>query len=79
MLKERIADEEGVKRFCRIVAENISNLTKNQWQVLFKLLKLKISVVSKELITVSVALPPIRETETENDLNRLSTKTSPIQ
>lgn len=59
MLKEQRLNEEGIKRFCQIVARNINQLTKNQWGIINKLLRLRITVFSKELVTVNVALPPV--------------------
>jgi len=61
-LRERRLNEEGIRRLCQLLAKNIDRLSKNQWEVLNKLLKLKVTVHSKELLTVNVALPPVRDT-----------------
>ena len=62
MLREQKLNEEGIMRLCQLLAKNIDRLTKNQWEVLNKLLKLKITVYSKELAIVNVALPPVSDT-----------------
>ncbi len=64
-LREQRLDEEGIRRLCQLLAKNIDRLTKNQWEMLNKRLKLKVTVYSKELTTVNVALPPIRDTQIE--------------
>jgi len=64
-LKERRLDVEGIRRFCQLVARNIDNLTKSQWENLNRLLKLKIVVYSTNLVKVNLALPPVRESEME--------------
>jgi len=61
-LREHKLNEEGIKRLCQSISRNIDNFTKNQWEVLNKLLKLRVTVYSKELVTVNVALPPVRDT-----------------
>jgi len=72
VLKEKMIDEEGITRFCQLVASNINNLNKQQWEMLLKILKLKITVYGKDLITVNVALPPIlAEVESKNEFSRL--------
>ncbi len=45
--------------------KNIDSLTKNQWEVLLKLLKLRIIVHNKRLVTANLALPPIRDGQIE--------------
>ena len=69
-LREQALNEEGVKRFCQLVGKNIETLSKKQWEVLNKMLKLKVTVSSQDLINVSVALPPVRDSEIE--FSRLS-------
>ena len=64
-LREQALNEEGVKRFCQLVGRNIETLTKKQWEVLNKMLKLKVTVSSQDIITVSVALPPVRDAAIE--------------
>lgn len=66
-LKQEILDEEGTKRFCRIVSQNIDGLTKEQWEVLGKLTALRITVWNKTLVTVDMVLPPVRNAELEFD------------
>ena len=61
-LREQKLNEEGIKRLCQSITRNIDNFTKNQWEILNKLLKLRVTVCSKELVTVNVALPPVRDT-----------------
>ncbi len=70
-VKQRILNEEGIKRFCRLAASNLDNLTKDHWEMLLRLLKLHVTVHSKELITVNVALPPVKNTA-EIELSRSS-------
>jgi hypothetical protein len=71
-LTERRLDEEGIRRLCQLLAKNIDHLTKNQWEVLNKLLKLKVKVYSKELVIVNVDLPPVRDTrDTQIEFSRL--------
>lgn len=71
-LREQKLNEEGIRRLCQLLAKNIDSFTKNQWEVLNKLLKLRITVYSKELIAVNVALPPVRDTrDTQVEFSRL--------
>ena len=60
-VRQQILNEEGIRRFCRLAANNLDNLTKDQWEMLLGLLKLRVTVRSKELITVNVALPPVKD------------------
>jgi len=54
-----------------------NNFTKNQWEMLNKLLKLRVTVHSNELVIVNVALPPVRDTrDTQIEFSRLWTTTS---
>jgi len=69
-LRQRKLDEEGIVRFCRLVATNLKNLTKPQWQMMLEMLKLKITIYDKDMITINVALPAVRE-ETKNEFSRL--------
>lgn len=69
-VRRQILNEEGIRRFCRLAAKNLDNLTKDQWEMLLRLLKLRVTVQSKELITVNVALPPVKDA-TEIELSRL--------
>jgi hypothetical protein len=64
-LKEQRLNEEGIRRLCRIVAKNIDDLTKEQWEMLNQMMKLKVIVYGKDLVTVNVALPPVRDSEIE--------------
>ena len=64
-IKEQRMNEEGIRRLCRLVAGNLANLSKTQWQMLLKRLGLKVIIHSKDDITVRVALPPIRKSEIE--------------
>jgi len=70
-VKQQILNEEGIRRFCRLAANNLDNLTKDQWEMLLRLLRLRITVHSKELITVNVALPPVVKDATKIELSRL--------
>ncbi len=70
-VRQQILNEEGIRRFCLLAANNLDNLTKDQWEMLLGLLKLRVTVRSKELITVNVALPPVKDA-TEIELSRLS-------
>ena len=69
-VRQQILNEEGIRRFCRLAANNLDNLTKDQWEMLLRLLKLRVTVRSKELITVNVALPPVKDVA-EIELSRL--------
>lgn len=72
VLREQTLNEEGIKRLCKVVARNIGRLTKNQWEVFNKLLRLRITVFGKESVVVNVALPPILETrDFETELSHL--------
>lgn len=65
VVRQQILDEEGIKRFCRLARKNIDSLTKNQWHVFLKLLRLRIIVYHKKLVRVNLALPAIKDTEIE--------------
>jgi len=70
--REQTLNEEGTKRLCQLMAKNIDSFTKNQWEVLNKLLKLRVTVYNKELVTVNVALPPVRNVgDTQIEFSRL--------
>lgn len=69
-VRQQILNEEGIRRFCRLAANNLDNLTKDQWEMLLRLLKLRVTVQSKEAITVNVALPPVKDAA-EIELSRL--------
>jgi len=62
-LKQQALNDEGIKRFCQIVSQNIDSLTKEQWEVLGRLMDLRITVFGKGLATVDIALPPVGEAE----------------
>ncbi len=64
-LSEKELNEEGIRQLCHVVAKNLDHLSKNQWLMLNKLLKLKIIVHNKTSATVTVALPPINDTKME--------------
>jgi len=64
-LKEQRLNEEGIRRLCQLVAGNLANLSKGQWELLLKRLGLKVIIHGKDDLTVKVALPPIREGEIE--------------
>jgi DNA invertase Pin-like site-specific DNA recombinase len=64
-LQEQVLNEEGIKRFCQLVGKNIETLSKKQWEVLNKMLRLKVTVSSQDIITVSVALPLVRDAAIE--------------
>jgi len=70
ILQEQILNEEGIKRFCELVGRNIEALSKKQWEVLNKMLRLKVIISSQDLINVNVALPPVRD-DAEIELTRL--------
>lgn len=59
VIKERTLNEEGIRRLCRLISDNINNLSKKRWQLLLQMLKLKIVVKNRELANVKVALPPL--------------------
>ncbi|MFH1032214.1 MAG: recombinase family protein [Chloroflexota bacterium] len=65
-------NEEGIRRLCQLLAKNIDSLTKNQWEVLNKLIKLRVTVYNKRLVNVNVSLPPARDMSvTEIEFSRL--------
>ncbi|MFC2006237.1 recombinase family protein [Chloroflexota bacterium] len=71
-LREQKLNEDGLKRLCQSVARNIDSFTKDQWEMLNRSLKLKLTVYNKRLVTVNVALPPIRDTnDMQIEFNRL--------
>jgi hypothetical protein len=70
VLRQRRIDEEGIARFCKVITRNLDTLTKDQWIMLLKMLKLKITVHQADQISVNVALPPIGE-EVENQIPSL--------
>jgi DNA invertase Pin-like site-specific DNA recombinase len=70
-LKEQRLDEEGLKRFCQLVKDNIDKLTKNQWQLLNELINLRITVFSRELIIVDASLPTVPKTNSEIEFSHL--------
>lgn len=69
-VKQQRLNEEGIRQFCRLAAKNLDKLSKDQWQMLNNLLKLRVTVYNKELMTVRIALPPVRDTA-EIELSRL--------
>ena len=71
-VRQRILNEEGIRRFCRLAAKNLDNLTKDQWQMLLAFLRLHVIVHGKELVTVKVGLPPVVRDSAEIELSRLS-------
>lgn len=70
-IKQRILNEEGVRQFCRLAANNLDNLTKDQWEMLLRLLKLRVNVHSRDDVTVKVALPPVVKDATKIESSRL--------
>ena len=70
-LKEQVLNEDGLRRFCYVVKNNIDKLTKNQWQLLNELIKLRIIVYSRELITVEACLPTAPMTSSKVKFNHL--------
>jgi hypothetical protein len=70
-VRQRILNEEGIRRFCRLAAKNLDNLTKDQWQMLLAFLRLHVIVHGKELVTVKVGLPPVVRDSAEIELSRL--------
>jgi len=71
-VRQQILNEEGIRRFCRLAANNLDNLTKDEWQTLLRFLRLRVTVHTKEMITVNIALPPVVKDTTEIELSRLS-------
>jgi DNA invertase Pin-like site-specific DNA recombinase len=69
-VRQRILNEEGIRRFCQLAANNLDNLSKDQWEMLLRLMKLQVTVHSKYDIKVSVALPPVKDAA-EIELSRL--------
>lgn len=77
-LREQKLNEEGIKRLYQSLAKKIDNFTKNQWEILNKLPKLRLTVYNNRLVTMGVALPPIRDTSnTQIKFSRLQMTSSP--
>jgi len=62
-LKEQTLNEEGIRRLCRFVGNNLQNLSKEQWQMLLQMLKFKVVIENREQASATVALPPLRKGE----------------
>jgi hypothetical protein len=63
--KQRILDEEGIRRLCQQVQGNLDSLDKDGWRKLNERIGLQVTIISKDVISAKVALPPIREVENE--------------
>lgn len=62
-LRERRVNLEGIRRFCQVVAKRVDNLSNEEWEALLKMLKLQITIHTKDYMTVKVALPSVKDTE----------------
>lgn len=67
-LRERTLNIEGIRRLIEIIAGNIEKFTKEQWQRLNEMLKLKVTVYSSNFYVVNVALPPVKHCAIEISL-----------
>jgi hypothetical protein len=63
--KQRILDEEGIRRLCSEVQGNLESLDRDGWLKLNKRIGLVVTIHSKEDIVVKVSLPPVREVKNE--------------
>ncbi len=63
--RQRILDEEGIRRLCREVQGNLENLDKDGWLKLNKRIGLVVTIHSKDDIYVKVSLPPLREVKND--------------
>jgi len=58
-LRQAKVDEEGVKRFCEIVASNLNNMDDSRWRLLLEAMNLRVLVSNKT--AVKVAVPAAKE------------------
>jgi len=63
--RQRMLDEEGIRRLCREVEGNLEGLDKDGWLKLNKRIGLEVTIHSKDDIFVKVSLPPVREVKNE--------------
>jgi len=49
-LKQAIVDQEEIKHFCEIVANNLEKMTDKQWGYLIETLRLKIMIAGKAIV-----------------------------
>ena len=63
--RQRILDEEGIRRLCREIQGNLENLDRDGWLKLNKRIGLVVTINDKDDIVVKVSLPPVREVENE--------------
>ena len=63
--RQRMLDEEGIRRLCREIEGNLENLDKDGWLKLNKRIGLVVTINDKDDIVVKVSLPPVREVENE--------------
>jgi uncharacterized protein Smg (DUF494 family) len=63
--RQRILDEEGIRRLCQEVQGNLESLDKDGWLKLNKRIGIVVTIHSKDDITVKVSLPPVREVKNE--------------
>jgi len=65
VVKQRILDEEGIRRLCQQVQGNLDSLDKDGWLKLNKRIGLVVTIHSKDDVFVKVSLPPVREVKNE--------------
>ena len=46
-LRQAVVNEEGIKRFCEIAANNLEKMTDSQWRLLLEAIQLKVMLVGK--------------------------------
>ena len=46
-LRQAVVNEEGIKRFCEIAANNLEKMTDSQWRLLLETIQLKVMLVGK--------------------------------
>jgi len=61
-LRRAIVNEEGVKRFCEIVASNLDNIDESRWRLLLEAMNLRV-LVSDKTTVVKVTVPAAKKGE----------------
>jgi len=59
--RQASVDKAGLRHFCRLAEENISNLTDKQWALILTVLKVRIMPVDKGFIHVQMRVPSIQQ------------------
>ncbi|MDP3062254.1 MAG: recombinase family protein, partial [Chloroflexota bacterium] len=56
-LKFAALEEDGIRRFCKLAAQNLDSLDDDQWRVLLERMRVRVVVPPGEPVIVQVALP----------------------